>query len=497
MLFNSFDFLLFFPIVCLIYYIIPYKFRQLFLLLASYFFYMCWNPKYALLMLTSTVITYMSGIFIERANKIEDESKQNRQKNIYVAMSFGMNLSILFFFKYFNFMIASINQVLSSMHITLIELNFDVILPVGISFYTFQALSYTMDVYRGEIYTEKNFIKYALFVSFFPQLVAGPIERSKNLLKQISVKHEFDLHRVHTGLILMLWGLFQKMVISDNIAIIVSEVYDHNANYGSLELIFATILFAFQIYCDFGGYSSIAIGAARVMGFELMENFDTPYLAKTVADFWRRWHISLTTWFRDYLYIPLGGNRKGKLRKYGNIMIVFLTSGLWHGASWHFVVWGGLNGLYQVVGDLLQPVRDQIVKWFRVKRNVASHQLIKVVLTFIMVDLSWIFFRANSVSQAFAILKGMCTRIHLSVLINGSLFSLGMDKKQCEVVLCMLVLLFAVDICKYLKLDLIEELTKQGMWFQYAIYLFLIFSVLIFGSYGPAFDASQFIYFQF
>jgi D-alanyl-lipoteichoic acid acyltransferase DltB (MBOAT superfamily) len=263
----------------------------------------------------------------------------------FVALSFVLNLSILFFFKYFNFTVDTINHVLSMLHMNSVNAGFDIILPVGISFYTFQALSYTMDVYRGDIYCERNFLKYALFVSFFPQLVAGPIERSRNLLKQISVKHEFRWDKVREGLTQMLFGYFQKVVISDNISVLVDQVYNNYPNYGAVELILATIFFAFQIYCDFGGYSNIAIGAAKVMGFDLMENFNTPYMSLSVAEFWRRWHISLSTWFRDYLYIPLGGNRKGRLRKYVNIMVVFLASGLWHGASWHYVAWGAQRNL--------------------------------------------------------------------------------------------------------------------------------------------------------
>ncbi len=497
MQFDSFDFLIFFPIVCFLYYAIPYRFRHIFLLVASYYFYMCWNPKYALLMLISTVITYLSGILLHRANQITQAGKREKYRKLCVFASFASNLAILFFFKYFDFLINSINRVLAYTHVSLINVTFDVVLPVGISFYTFQALSYTVDVYRGDIYREKNFLKYALFVSFFPQLVAGPIERSKNLLKQINVKHEFDLHKVHSGLSLMLFGMFQKKVLSDNIALIVTQVYDNYSKYGSLELIFATVLFAFQIYCDFGGYSNIAIGASRVMGFELMENFNTPYMANSVADFWRRWHISLSTWFRDYLYIPLGGNRKGRFRKYVNLMIVFLTSGLWHGASWHFVVWGGINGVYQIIGDLFRPVRDKASELLGIERKTFSHQLLKVIVTFVLIDFSWIFFRADYVGQAFAIIRGMFTRIHLRVLYDGTLLNLGIDTKQCLVVLGFLLILIAMDICKYLKIDLIEGLSKQGIWFQYAVYFFFIYAILIFGSYGPGYDASEFIYFQF
>lgn len=497
MLFNSFHFLVFFPLVCLLYFVIPHRVRHFFLLAASYYFYMCWNPKYALLMLTSTAITYASGLLIDGANRIPDEKRQIRRKKLYVGLSFGSNLAILFFFKYFDFAINSLNQILDAVGVTLINPAFDVILPVGISFYTFQALSYTMDVYRKEIYAEKNFAKYALFVSFFPQLVAGPIERSKNLLIQINVRHTFSFEKMRSGLVRMLYGYFQKVVLADNIAALVTQVYDNYPLYGGTELAVATLLFAVQIYCDFGGYSNIAVGAARVMGFELMENFRAPYLADSVADFWRRWHISLSTWFRDYLYIPLGGNRKGKLRKYFNLMVVFLTSGLWHGASWHFVIWGGLNGIYQVVGDLLRPFRDKVVFLFHINRKSASHKLLKILLTFFLIDLSWVFFRANSVTDACTIIRNMFTMQTPWVLFNNGIYQLGLDQKTFQMILFSIGILAIVDICRYKNIPLATRLYQQGIWLRWGVYLAGVFFVLIFGAYGPVFDASQFIYFQF
>lgn len=362
MLFNSIHFLCFFPVVILMYFLIPHRFRYLFLLASSYYFYMCWNYKYALLMALSTVITYLSGLIIGSVYGKKELLSPRRWRffrKATVFISFFLNLSILFFFKYFNFVSGSITRLFLAMGIVLQQPKVDVILPVGISFYTFQALSYTMDVYRGEIAPERNLLKYALFVSFFPQLVAGPIERSKNLLHQISEVHQFQWSRVKSGLLLMCFGYFQKVVVADRLAILVNQVYNHYQVYEGLEIALATVFFAFQIYCDFASYSNIAIGAARVMGFRLMENFNTPYFSTSVTEFWHRWHISLSTWFRDYLYIPLGGNRKGTLRKYINLMVVFLVSGLWHGASWHFVAWGGLNGLYQVVESASKPLRDK------------------------------------------------------------------------------------------------------------------------------------------
>ena len=342
MLFNSLEFLIFFPIVVAAYFILPKKLKQFWLLIASYYFYMCWNAKYIFLIFFSTVITYGSGLLLENIKTLPvEEKRRTRYKKLTVAFSFLLNLSVLCYFKYMNYFFSVIAAVFHAAHIELNVPAFDILLPVGISFYTFQALSYTMDVYRDEIYAEKNFFQYALFVSFFPQLVAGPIERSKSLLKQFARPTRFRYDAVREGLLLMMWGYFLKLVIADRCAVLVNRVYGDYTSYKGFQLIIANVLFAFQIYCDFEGYSQLAIGSAQVLGFHINENFRTPYLSTSVRDFWQRWHISLTSWFRDYLYIPLGGNRKGKLRKYFNIMIVFLVSGLWHGASWHFVAWGG------------------------------------------------------------------------------------------------------------------------------------------------------------
>ena len=315
MLFNSVGFLVFFPIVLLVYFVIPKKVKQLWLLAASYYFYMCWNAKYAILIFTSTAITYASGLLLEKVKKMEaDAVKKRRYKKTVVALSFVSNLGILCYFKYANFILFNLTKIFALMHISLSAPTVDVILPVGISFYTFQALSYTMDVYRDEIYAERNFFQYALFVSFFPQLVAGPIERSKNLLKQLAEPKKFDYDMAREGFLLMLWGFFLKLVVADRIAVFVDTVYGDYTTYGGYYLIVATVLFAVQIYCDFSGYSTIAMGAAMFLGIRLMENFNAPYLSRSVGEFWRNWHISLTSWFKDYLYIPLGGSRKGTVR---------------------------------------------------------------------------------------------------------------------------------------------------------------------------------------
>ncbi len=498
MLFNSTSFLCFFPIVVLLYFTIPKKWKNRFLLIASYYFYMCWSVKYILLIFISTVVTYLSGLLMDNIDNSDcEEVNKSKHKKRVVLASFVINLSILFFFKYFLFSIKTVSKVLSLMHIQLHEPTFNIMLPVGISFYTFQALSYTMDVYRGDIYAEKDFFQYALFVSFFPQLVAGPIERSKNLLKQLAVPKPFSFDDAKEGLLLMLWGYFLKIVLADRIAIFVDTVYGDYSQYPGTYLIVATIMFAVQIYCDFSGYSTIAMGAAKVMRIQLMENFNAPYLSVSVAEFWRNWHISLTSWFKDYLYIPLGGSRKGKHREYANKIIVFLVSGLWHGAQSSFVVWGGLNGLYQVVGEMLQPVRDRAVQSLHLNRNSIGHRLINMIGTFIFVDFSWIFFRANGVREALKIIQSMVAVRNPWVLFDGSLYRCGLDEKNFRLaILCILILLFA-DLCKKRGIVVRRVILEQDYWCRWIIISLTIVFLLVFGKYGPVYDESAFIYFQF
>ncbi len=498
MVFNSVDFLIFFPIVVVFYYLFPPKVKQLWLLIASYFFYMCWNAKYALLILFSTIITYISGLLLEllKENKYV-EKKKNRYRKLVVFFSFGLNLAILVYFKYFNFMLDMLNRVFSYIHIQLNIPAFDIILPVGISFYTFQALSYTMDVYRDEIYAEKNFFRYALFVSFFPQLVAGPIERSKNLLIQLSTPHKFNFVAARDGFLLMLWGFFLKIVLADRIAIFVDTVYGDYTAYAGWYLMIATMLFAVQIYCDFSGYSVIAMGAAEILGIRLMENFDAPYYARSVADFWRRWHISLTSWFKDYLYIPLGGSRKGKLRKYLNKLFVFFVSGLWHGASFSFIVWGGINGLYQIIGEMLLPVRNKIIKMLHLNRESLGHKLLCTGITFFLIDFSWIFFRANGLREAVGIIKNIVTVKNPWILFDGSLYECGLDSKNfCLMIICLCILFFA-DYCKYKDIKIREIIIKQDYWFRWMTIVLSVCMILVFGIWGAGYDAASFIYFQF
>lgn len=487
MVFNSIDFLIFFPIVVAIYFVIPKKVRYIWLLIASYYFYMGWNPKYAVLIALSTVITYFSSIMIA----FFEERGSECGKRIFLIGSLVSNLGILGLFKYANFALHNLNMILNAGGFDIIEKRFDFLLPVGISFYTFQALSYTIDVYLRKINPERNILRYALYVSFFPQLVAGPIERSINLLPQIqNVEHinVWNYERVKNGFMLMMWGLFQKLVIADRTSLLVDNVINDYTNYGFVEITIAMVLFAFQIYCDFGGYTNIAIGAARIMGFSLMNNFKQPYLAVNIKDFWRRWHISLTSWFTDYIYIPLGGNRKGVLRKYINILIVFGISGLWHGASWNYVAWGLVHAFYQIVGDIKVKLQIEI----QGKPNCISRKIRDVIGTFILVDIAWVFFVASGMSHAIGIFKQMTKCIQTT-----SIYNLGLDRGNWFFLLLGISMLLTVDIFREKGISIYRIIDSQEIWFKGLIYLGLIWLIIMFGIYGIGYDTSTFIYFQF
>ncbi|SCZ78624.1 MBOAT family O-acyltransferase [Pseudobutyrivibrio xylanivorans] len=500
MQFNSIDFMVFFPVVLALYFIVPRKCRGLWLLIASYYFYMSWNAKYAVLIGGSTIITYVCGLLVELFSK-DDIKNGRRKQQISLAICLIVNLGILAIFKYGNFTIESINTLLKVLHITMINRRFDFLLPVGISFYTFQALGYSIDVYRGEIDAEKNLLRYALFVSFFPQLVAGPIERSKNLLGQMRKIEEIKLwnaRRVTSGAILMVWGFFMKMVISDRVALVVDNVFDNYRMYGSSELILAALGFTLQIYCDFGSYSIIAIGAAKIMGFELMENFNTPYFARNIRDFWSRWHISLSTWFKDYLYIPLGGNRKGKVRKAINVMIVFLVSGLWHGANWSFVMWGGIHGAYQVIADFLYTPRKARCEKLKIKTDCISWKLLQTFITFVLVVFAWIFFRADTITDAIRFCKRIIVKPTPWLLFNGGLYELGLDRVEMNILIVSIVILILVDLVRYLKKQTLDQfLFDQNIWFEWLVIIVLLMMIFTFGEYGPSYNPQQFIYFQF
>lgn len=503
MQFTSFDFLVFFPVVVLLFYVIPRRFRQLWLLLASYYFYMGWNAKYALLILASTVITYLCALLIDRAGMQSDGS--GRRRKLILAAGIVSNLAILVFFKYFYFLHDTLAALLAVCGVQLGESSLDILLPVGISFYTFQALGYTIDVYRGTVKAEKNFVRYALFVSFFPQLVAGPIERSGNLLgqlRQVSDKKlsegPWSFEKATRGLLLMLWGFFMKMVIADRAAVLVNQVFGIYYMFSGVALTLAIVLFAVQIYCDFASYSVIAMGAAKVLGIDLMTNFEAPFFSRSIGEFWRRWHVSLSSWFRDYLYIPLGGGRCSKPRKYFNNMVTFVVSGLWHGASWHYVVWGAIQGVYIVIGDLLRPLKAKCTNYFHVRVKTFGYQFFQGLCTFFLFVLSLVFFRADTVRDAVYYIQRMFTTFDVWSLFDESVYYLGLDRKEMGILWLGILLLLIVDAYYVRKKALFDTLVKsQCLAVQYVIVAVLLVMVIVFGVYGEGYDASQFIYFQF
>lgn len=487
MLFNSFQFPIFFLTVVTLYFTIPYRYRWILLLGASYYFYMCWNPKYIILIIASTLIDYYAGIQMGKT-----EVKAERKK--FLILSLTSNLGLLFSFKYFNFFNDSLKAAFDHYNIFYNFPAFNVLLPVGISFYTFQTLSYSIDIYRGEMEPEKHLGIFALYVAFFPQLVAGPIERSTHLLPQFYREIDFNYERVTNGLQLMLWGFFKKVVIADRLAVTVNYVYNNPHNFTGVAFVIATYFFAFQIYCDFSGYSDIAIGAARVMGIDIMENFKQPYFSKSISEFWKRWHISLSTWFKDYLYIPLGGNRVKKWRWYYNLMVVFLLSGLWHGANWTFLLWGALHGFYLVFAILTRPVRERFIQIIKLDKIPIIHDYLKNFTIFALVCFAWIFFRANSISDAFYIVSHLFTGWE-------DVFNFSRLRMPLDFGLSINELYIAVSSIGFLELvhffqkrvSIRNAISEMPIYLRWTAYYALIFSIIIFGKFG----SQQFIYFQF
>ncbi len=475
MLFNSWQFAVFLPLVFLAYWALNPKFRWILLLAASYYFYMSWNVKYIVLILFTTFVSYAGAILIEKY----------KYKKFALCLTIVSCLGVLFIFKYFDFFSQAVIDIFKLFSIRLHPITLKLMLPVGISFYTFQTLSYVIDVYKGKIKPERHFGIYATFISFFPQLVAGPIERTENLLPQIKSEHKFNYEQAVYGLQLIAWGFFKKLVIADNLALSVDSVYDNLYQYRGFALIIATIFFTIQIYCDFSGYSDIARGSAKLMGIELMENFRAPYLSSSIREFWGRWHISLSTWFRDYVYIPLGGSRVSKLRNYFNLIVTFLVSGLWHGANWTFVIWGGVHGLAQIIEKIFNfntHTRINTFKWF-----------FKTIFVFIFVAAAWIFFRAQSFADVIYIFSHMFDGIaNLPVYIKTG-FDAVQGQKRFFIGLSMI--LAAYDYIFVLKnQEPIELLNRQNVFIRWFCYIAMGFILVFFSQKGAG---AEFVYFQF
>ncbi len=501
MLFNTMQYILFLPIVVFVYYCLPGRMRNVWLLGASYYFYMQWNPLYILLLFGCTLITYTGGVILEKLNGMRGEKHEIHgiiERRLWLILCIVLNLGILAFFKYISFGIALLNRILECVQLKPVSWQYDILLPVGISFYILQSLGYLIDVYRGEIGAEKSFIRYALFVSFFPQLVAGPIERSGNLLTQLHEPHVFRYENLRKGLLLILYGLFLKMVIADRAAMIVDAVYGDSGTYSGVYIIVATFFFSIQIYCDFYGYSTIARGSALLMGIHLMDNFNAPYFSRSIGEFWRRWHMSLSYWFRDYLYIPLGGSRKGETRKEVNRMFVFAVSGLWHGASLAFICWGVFNGAAQVAEDVMDWLKVRLTNGRGMKAARFSRRLMQTAVTFVLITIAWLPFRCGGLETTVEVLRNMCRFDNWVGILKGTLsVELLGGTIYMKVLLGSILALFIVDYHKYKGRDAAELFLGQEWWFRTAIIMVMLFTILLFGCYGEIYDTQQFIYFQF
>lgn len=465
MIFNSIQFYIFLIITFILYYIVKDKYRFIILLIASYYFYCSSNLKNVIILLLVTIISYISGLIVDKSNNI-------KKKKITIAITTILLISLLLYFKYSYFILQNINIVLSK--------NFsieNIVVPLGISFFTLQAISYPIDIYRKDVKVEKNILKYSLFISFFPQILSGPIGKSKEMLPQFRQKHPFNKKDIFNGIMIVIYGLFKKVVVADLMAIGINNVYGNLSKFSGIPLLIVVIMYSFQIYFDFSSYSNIAYGCGKIFGYELNKNFNLPYFASSVKDFWSRWHMSLSTWFRDYLYFPLGGNRCKKYKCYLNILIVFLVSGLWHGAAWTYIIWGMIHAIYQI-----------LERMFNLK---FKNKILNIIKTFILITFAWIFFRANTIKDAFYVITNI---FNISFIgIKEQILSIGLDKYDLLVLFISVISILVIEILQYKK-QIYNKFKDLQPISKLIICIILIFATIIFGSYGPGFDNSQFIY---
>jgi alginate O-acetyltransferase complex protein AlgI len=478
MLFNSFSFAIFLPVVFAIYWFLlkdKLKAQNVLLLIASYYFYSCWDYRFLFLLIFSTFLDYFTGLKISNSNS-------QYYKKIWLFISLFVNFGFLAVFKYYDFFVSSFIELLSNLGVNASYVPLNIILPVGISFYTFHGISYVFDIYKGRIEYEKNIVDYSLFVSFFPLLVAGPIERATHLLPQIKIKREFNYDKLVDGLRQMLWGFFKKIVIADNCAEYANEIFANHSTLDGTTLIFGAVLFSVQIYCDFSGYSDIALGVARLFGIELLRNFAFPYFSRDIAEFWRRWHISLSSWFKDYLYIPLGGSKGTMLSKVRNTFIIFIVSGFWHGANWTFVIWGLLNALYILPLIIFDLNRNNLEIVSKNKILPSISDFFKIILTFSLTVFAWIFFRSENVASAFSYIAKIFTSTHLFV---PEIFP--------KYLILLISFMFGIEwIARENKYGL-EKIGLNWPWFlRYSFYYLIVFLIIFNGG-----EEQEFIYFQF
>lgn len=483
MIFNSIEFIIFFVVVTHLFFMLKHKYRWALLLAASCYFYMFFKPVYILILFGTIVIDYFAAIYIDKST--------GRRRKQFLIMSVIANIGVLAVFKYYNFFIDNLNSTFDFFGSTVTIPYLTILLPIGLSFHTFQAMSYTIEVYRGNYKPERHFGIYSLYVMFYPQLVAGPIERPQNILPQMRKEQTFKYANVSAGLKLMLWGMFKKVVIADRLSLFVNQVYNNHEDYQGVSLWIAAIFFSFQIYFDFSGYSDIAIGSAKTIGFDLMENFNRPYSSKSIREFWSRWHISLSTWFRDYLYIPLGGNKVSQGRWMLNIMIVFIISGFWHGASWAFIIWGALHGVYQLIGVMLA------------KKNLIPANrfgFLKKVIVFFLVTIAWVFFRSETFAQSMYVIKNLFRHIpqQLSAILSNHNFErlhlLYLEQSGKEFFLAIFLILFVEGMHYIQKARTIPEfIASRNKVSRWSFYFVITYSIIFLG----VFERAQFIYFQF
>jgi Predicted membrane protein involved in D-alanine export len=485
--FYSIEFFTFFFIVLTVFFLCPQRFRWFVLLFASYYFYGSFKVQYIALLAFSTLIAYFTALGMQR-------HPEKPKRIIFLLLSLFCNIGILFLFKYYDFLTNSIQQLLGSCNIPYKGHTLNLIVPLGISFYVFQVVSYSIDVYRGEKTPEKHLGIFALYVAFFPKLLAGPIERAKQLIPQLHENSRIDWARITNGLKLMTWGLFKKVVIADRLAAFVNVVYADPSAYQGISLVVAVVFYSFQIYCDFSGYTDIAIGIAQVFGLRLTDNFARPYAAASVAEFWRRWHISLTSWLRDYLYIPLGGNRVKTARLYLNYIVVFFICGLWHGASWTFAVWGLIHGLYLTFGISLRGFREKFTSIIGLNRFPALHRSIQIITTFTLISLAWIFFRANTISDALYIISHL--HVGWGKVFNFETLSsmILLTRSTTEFLIAISVLLFfGVVHFTEKHTNMRQMFAGKPLWLRFAVYYIMVTGILLLSLPG----AQKFIYFQF
>jgi len=480
--FLSISYFAFFPVAALAYFLLPAKARNVWLLGCSWFFYLCAGAEYLPFLLITVAGTYFAALALEKS----------KSRGL-LWLCLGLFIGALFLFKYLAFGASVVKRVLALVGLDWSGAVPKLLLPAGISFYFFTAMGYLIDVYRGKCAAEKRFVSCALFLSFFPYLLSGPIGRGPELLPQFETVHRYDYRSLREGLLRFLWGAFKKLVLADRLAVAVDTVFAAPERFGAVQVLLAACAFSIQIYCDFSAYSDMAIGSAKAMGFTLMENFRTPYFSRSIAEFWRRWHVSLSSWFRDYLYIPLGGSRRGTARKWVNVLIVFAVSGLWHGAAASFLVWGLLNGVYQVVGGVTAPLRARARTALRLTEGKKVTALWQILWVFGLATIAWVFFEAGSITSGVAVLRNMVKPVLWDV---GGLAAMGMDVKEWLAAGAGLLLLTAVDAWSQ-KADPAEKVLSAPRWVRWCVYLGLLMVVVIFGSYGSGYNAQDFIYGQF